>query len=128
MLLYQAPSPFGVSVSEDGRYIYDVGLLIRGLRTRPDRTYVVWAITPDMENRRKLGVWVPGSTTVGRVDWNRFMIVVTAEPSPDTDAWQGPILFSASSPSGKMQTMAGEEILWNNELPVGTRYCLVHDC
>lgn len=123
-----ATSPFGVTVTEDGRYVYDIRLEIRGLEIRPDVTYVVWAVTPTLDRRKKLGVVAEDLTAYGQVDWNRFMVVVTAETSPDVEEWQGPILFSAASPSGKMQTMAGEEIFWNNELPVGTRYCLVNDC
>ena len=128
MMLNLATSPFGVTVTADGRYIYDVRLRILGLERSPGVFYVVWAITPDLDKRKKLALVDDESTASGRLDWNRFMVVVTAETSPDLDTWQGPILFTAASPSGKMQTMAGEEILWNNELPVGTRYCLIHDC
>ena len=123
-----ANSPFGVTVTEDGRYIYDIRLEIRGLEVTPDVAYVVWAVTPTLDKRKKLGVVAEDLTSYGQVDWNRFMVVVTAETSPDVEEWAGPILFTAASPSGKMQTMAGEEIFWNNELPVGTRYCLVNDC
>ena len=128
MHLRRAVSPFGAMVTEDGRYRYDVRLEIRNLDLDPDLYYLVWAITPDLDQRKKLGLLAQDLTARGQVDWNRFMVVVTVERSADVETWSGPILFSASSPSGKMQTMAGEEILWNNELPVGTRYCMVNAC
>ncbi len=126
-----AQSPFGVAVTEDGRYIYDIKIELRGLRgLRPagDDAYVAWVATPNLERRKKLGVIGEDLTVGGQVDWNRFLVVVTAESSPDVEEWAGAILFSATSPSGWLSTMAGEPIFGNNELPVRSRYCLVNKC
>ncbi len=123
-----ADSPFGVTVSEDGRYVYDVQVRLTHLPRNPNATYVAWATTRDLEDRRRIGVLGDDLTAVGQIDWNRFMLLVTEERSPDVEAWQGPILLTAMSPSSWMHTMGGEAIFGDNERPIGKRYCLVNDC
>lgn len=110
MELTFARSPYGVTVSRDGRYVYDVVLGVRSERTVEGRTLVAWATTRDLDEVRKLGVLDEGSRVSGQVDWNKFLVLVTAERSPDVETWQGPILLTGMSPSGKMHTMAGHGI------------------
>ncbi|MGD2070011.1 MAG: hypothetical protein PVI57_15165, partial [Gemmatimonadota bacterium] len=45
----------------------------------------------------------------GRVEWNKFLVVITLETvdDPSADAWSGPIALRGMSRSGKMHTMAG---------------------
>lgn len=126
--LYLAQSPFGLPVSADGHTIYDIRVELTGLDRQPDRSYIAWVTTTDLKERAKLGVIGSDLTARGRAAWNRFMVVVSEESTPDVDTWTGPILFSASSPSGWLSTMMGEPISGNNELPVQSRYCLVNKC
>lgn len=104
-----AASPFGVTVAEDGRYVYEVTLVARGLRPRPGVTYVAWATTPELDETLKLGPVGEGAVS-GRILWNKFLLFVTAEPSPDTETWEGPIYLTGLSPSGRMHMMAGHGI------------------
>ncbi len=128
MKLVLARSPFGLTLTEDGRVVYDIRLELARLRRRPDVVYVAWATTPDLSQRKNLGVIGEDLTVTGQADWNRFMVLVTAESTADLETWRGPILLTAISPSGWMQTMAGEEIFGNNELPAKSRYCIVNKC
>ncbi len=103
-----APSPFGIALSPDGRYVYDLALATERLPTPKAGVYVVWVATPSLDQIRRLGVLDAGRLK-GRVDWNKFLVVVTLEPSADAlgAIWQGPIIMRGLSRSGLMHTMAG---------------------
>lgn len=106
-----ASSPFGVTVSQDGHSVYDVRLQLETARRRAALpTLVAWVTTPDLDQHIKLGVVDDDMRVAGRVDWNKFLVFVTAEQSADVERWQGPILLTAMSPSGWMHTMAGHGI------------------
>lgn len=106
-----ASSPFGVTVSQDGHSVYDVRLQLETARRRDALpTLVAWVTTPDLDQHVKLGVVDDDMRVAGRVDWNKFLVFVTAEQSADVDRWQGPIVLTAMSPSGWMHTMAGHGI------------------
>lgn len=106
-----ASSPFGVTVSRDGHSVYDIRLQLETAR-RPEAipTLVAWATTPNLDQHVKLGVVDDDLRVTGRVDWNKFLVFVTAESSVNVDRWQGPILLTAMSPSGWLPTMAGHGI------------------
>lgn len=78
-----ADSPFGVAVTVDGHAIYDVELTAEGLPPASElgaySSYVAWAVTPDLGQWVRLGPVANGTTTVGPVQLDKFMIVVTAE-------------------------------------------------
>ncbi|HEX7051096.1 MAG TPA: hypothetical protein VF188_12885 [Longimicrobiales bacterium] len=106
-----APSPFGVTVSPDGHHRYDVRIQLKTIRHEADVPLLIaWVATPDLSRRMKLGVVGADLTVSGRVDWNQFLVIVTAETSADVDRWHGPILLTGRSPSGRMHTMAGHGI------------------
>lgn len=109
--LRMASSPYGVTVSADGRYVTDLRVALEGLRPYPDASYVVWATTPNLDEVAKLGV-VDGSggRVAGTVAWNQFLVFVTVEPDPGVERWTGAIVFTAMSPSGKMHTKAGHGV------------------
>lgn len=113
--LVMAGSPFGVTVSEGGSYVYDVRVRVRQLRKRPGRTYVVWVTTPELDRVRRLGTLGEDLAAGGRVEWNKFLVVVSEEEADgggaaDAERWQGPVLLTATSPSGLMHTMRGHGI------------------
>lgn len=106
-----AASPFGVALSPDGHHRYDLRIRVETeRRTDALPVLVAWVVTPDLQERRKLGVIGDDLQISGRVDWNKFLIVVSAEESADVDTWQGPLLLTGRSPSGWMHTMAGHGI------------------
>jgi len=109
--LRMASSPYGVTVSADGRYVTDLRVVLEGLRPYADASYVVWATTPNLDEIAKLGV-VDGSggRVEGTVSWNQFLVFVTVEPDPAVERWTGAIVFTAMSPSGKMHTKAGHGV------------------
>lgn len=100
-------STFGVTVSEAGHYVYDVEVAVTGLPTRSGRSYVVWVATSDLEEWTNLGEITTDQPVGGQVGWNKFIVFVTAESSPDVESWSQEFYFSALSPSSRMHTMMG---------------------
>ena len=103
-----AESPFGIAVTADGHASYDVRFTISGL-PEPSTlgaytTWVAWGVTPDLKQWRRLGVVGNGDTTVGRVELNKFMLVVAAESDSLVTKHAGPIALSGTSPSAWLQT------------------------
>ena len=104
-----APSPFGVTVTADGRSSYDVQLSLTGL---PDpstlgsyKAYVAWAATTDLSRWHRLGAVTNGSTTVGQVEFNKFLLVITAERDSSAAEHKGPTALHGISPSGWLQSL-----------------------
>jgi hypothetical protein len=104
-----APSPFGVTVTADGRSSYDVQLSLTGL---PDPTtlgpysaYVAWVTTTNLDKWHRLGAVGNGSTTVGQVEYNKFLLVITAEKDSAATEHRGPTVLHGISPSGWLQSL-----------------------
>lgn len=104
-----APSPFGVAVGPDGSYVYDVSVRLQGMEPPSSGVLVAWLTTTQVDRIERLGALDGDLSVRGRVDWNKFLVVVTLESSDDPDAttWSGPIAFRGVSRSGLMHTMAG---------------------
>ena len=111
-----AQSPFGVAVSVDGRYVYDVHLAVDGLRGPPNVEYTVWVAPPNLSPIVRLGVLNEEFEINGQVDLNKFIMFVTAEQPGSWDpanadrpgnAWSGPILMQGISRSGMMHAASG---------------------
>lgn len=102
-------SPFGISIAEDGSYLYDVGLELVGLHLPSEGVLTVWFAKSDLGQVERSGVMEPGGTFWGRVGWNKFLVVITLEATDDPDAtmWRGPVVLRGMSRSGAMHTMAG---------------------
>jgi hypothetical protein len=103
-----APSPFGVAVTADGRASYDVQIEAAGL---PDPSslggysaYVAWAVTTDLKQWNRLGSVTNGSSTVGRAELNKFLLVISAESSATPKQHSGPTVLHGTSPSGWLQS------------------------
>ncbi len=102
-------SPFGVSVTQNGTYIYDLTFSFEELKTPRQGVYTLWLSTPEIDRVTRLGVLDGDGTVSGRVDWNKFLVVLTLEPTDDRSAaiWSGPIVSRGMSRSGMMHTLAG---------------------
>ncbi len=105
--LVYAQSPFGVALTADGREVYDLQVTAANL---PDpatlgayRTYVAWAATPDLARWQRLGEVENGTSTVGSVEWNKWLLVVAAAASPADTTHAGPVVLHGTSPSGWLQ-------------------------
>lgn len=106
--LVSAPSPFGISVSADGHARYNLQLQISGLPAPGSlgayHTYVAWAATPDLQTWTRLGVVTNGASTVGVAEYNKFLLVITAESGPEPLTRGGPTVLHGTSPSGWLQS------------------------
>jgi hypothetical protein len=103
-----AGSPFGIAVTEDGRASYDVQITVAGL-PEPSTlghytTYVAWAATPDLAQWVRLGAVTNGQSLVGQVEFNKFLLVLSAEPAMVAASPAGPTVLHGTSPSGYIQS------------------------
>lgn len=128
-VLTRSQSPFGMSLTPDGHLRYDVHLRVSGLPADPHvydgaTTYVAWATVPDLSLARRLGPVAADGSSSGEVDWNKFIVLVTAEKAaaqpgakPAAEPhWSGTILLKGVSPSTWMQRY-GSHILNNGGNP-----------
>ena len=104
-----APSPFGIAVSPDGSYHYEVRVSVERLKPARSGVYVAWVADSDLERVGRLGALDPDRGISGRVAWNKFLVIVTleSEDDPDQERWSGPVVMRGMSRSGMMHTMAG---------------------
>ena len=100
-------SPFGVSVTAQGHHRNLLTAWIRGLpepaELGPYTTYVAWATPLVLDPVIKLGTVEAGVTALGEVTFNKYMILVTAEASPDVEERTGPLVLRGRSPSSLME-------------------------
>jgi hypothetical protein len=102
-----AESPFGVAVTAAGHASYDVQLTVSGLPEPSTlgayKAYVAWGVTTDLKQWHRLGTVTNGSSTVGRVEFNKFMLVIAAESDSLAEKHTGPVALSGMSPSSFLQ-------------------------
>jgi hypothetical protein len=114
--LVYADSPFGVAVTEDGRARYNIQITAAGLPAPSSlgayTTYIAWAATPDLTAWVRLGTVTNGTNVVGTVDFNKFLVVVSAESSPGSTQ-QGPTVLHGTSPSGYIQSFLSHPLFRN---------------
>jgi hypothetical protein len=115
--LVYADSPFGLAVTEDGRARYKIQIVAAGLPAAsslgPYSTYVAWAATPELTAWVRLGTVINGTNVVGIVDFNKFLVVVSAESSLSGTAPQGPTVLHGTSPSGYIQSFLSHPLFRN---------------
>ena len=108
-------SAFGVSVSEDGSFVYDVEVTTSGLPAPatlgPYRVYVAWVATPNLDQVKRLDAIAAGKPASGQVAWNKFMVFVTAEASAAGQRWAGPIVLRGMSASGYLQNFSSHPLV-----------------
>jgi FtsP/CotA-like multicopper oxidase with cupredoxin domain len=100
-------SPFGVTVTAEGRHRHD---LVAWLARLPDpstlgpyRTYVAWATPLALDPVVKLGEVTNGRNDLGEVAFNKYLIWVSAEVSGDVTERAGPLIVRGRSPSSRME-------------------------
>jgi FtsP/CotA-like multicopper oxidase with cupredoxin domain len=130
--LARTPSAFGTQVTSDGRQRYDAQLTVRGL---PDpttlgqwTTYVAWLTTPTLFPEEKLREVGNGTFALGTIDWNKFLIIISAERSAATEERTGRIVLRGVSPSSRMQPPDLMEFLWGaGKDSGGDLHMMMHD-
>lgn len=106
-------SPFAISLAPDGSYAYDLRLSIDRMRAPRQGRLVAWVTTAEIDHVQRMGALDDNLRAHGRVDWNKFIVVVTLEAGDDPTAtmWSGPVVFRGMSRSGMMHTMVGHGAL-----------------
>lgn len=103
-----APSPFGVAVTADGRAIYDVQVDASGLPEPATlgaySTYVAWVASTDLAEWHRLGAVKNGTSVVGQIELNKFLLVITGEADSTSRTHAGPTVLHGTSPSGWLQS------------------------
>lgn len=106
-LLLAPSSPFGVAVTAAGEHQYDVQFDVQGLPAPatlgPYRTYVAWATTPQLNPVVKLGTIGNGRTTLGRIAFDRTLILISAETSASVAERSGRLVLRGTSAAMRMQ-------------------------
>ena len=101
-------SPYGVSVTPDGTYVVDVQVTLDRIKQPKRGVLTAWATKDDLSEVKRLGTMDASFRASGQVGWNKFLLVVTLEPSAKpTDIWSGPVVMRGMSRSGLMHTLAG---------------------
>lgn len=102
-----ADSPFGLAATQDGRLSYDVRITARGLPQPATlgafRAYIAWEVSTDLAEWHRLGPVGNGTTTVGQAEWNKFLLVITAEADSAVSSHAGPTVLHGTSPSTWLQ-------------------------
>lgn len=106
--LVYASSPFGIAVTADGRARYDIQVTAANLPSPSSLGhyvgYVAWATTPELTTWVRLGTVHNGTSTVGHVELNKFLLVITAEGDTTARQHTGPTVLHGTSPSGWLQS------------------------
>jgi len=101
-------SPYGVAVAPNGTYVVDVQVALDRIHPRKRGVLTAWATKDDLSEIKRLGTLDASLRASGQVGWNKFLLVVTLEPTAEpTDIWSGPIVMRGMSRSGLMHTLAG---------------------
>jgi hypothetical protein len=104
-----ATSPYGVALSPEGHYVYELDIQMQNARLDDDKVLTAWVTTPNIDKVNAIGPLDENLHVRGRVDYNKFLVVITLEPASEEpgDMWTGPIVARGMSRSGLMHTMAG---------------------
>ena len=101
-------SPYGISVTPDGTYVVDVQVTLDRIKQPKRGVLTAWATKDDLSEVKRLGTMDASLRASGQIGWNKFLLVVTLEPSAKpTDIWSGPVVMRGMSRSGLMHTLAG---------------------
>jgi len=100
-------SPFGIAVTPAGEHLYDVLFDLKGLSDPsslgPYSTYVAWATTPQLHPVIKLGEVRNGRVKLGRVSFDRTLLLITAEASAAVSERAGRLVLRGTSASVRLQ-------------------------
>jgi suppressor of ftsI len=105
--LGRPPSPFGVTVTPEGRHVHGLSIRLEDLpdpaALGPYTTFVAWATPLVLDPVVRLGEAREGTTELGAVDFSKFLVLVSAESSPDVTERSGPLVLRGRSPSARME-------------------------
>ena len=100
-------SPFGIAVTRAGAPQHDVLFTLRNLPAPTSlgkySVFMAWAATPQLRPVVKLGEVRGGTMRLGRVAFDRFLLLVTAEASAAVAEPRGRVVLRGTSASMRMQ-------------------------
>ena len=104
--LRQPWSPYGVSVSKDGRVRYEVTVEVRDLPESPGSSYRVWLTTPAFDPIVQIGSVAGSGRVRGEAEGAQLVVVVSREEDGCAgERWQGPVVLRGFSPGSRVQPM-----------------------
>lgn len=112
-VLTPAKSPFGIATTKDGFFVLEIEIQAPALPPStsfgPQLTqYVAWVADHNLETIKPVGGFEPGKTVKGRVTFNKYLVIVTAEPAGTPgERWTGPIVLRGRSPSSYLSNFSG---------------------
>lgn len=105
--LLMRAGPFTIDVTASGALRYSPVMTIAGLPAPATlggyTTFVGWAATPGMERVQALGVARNGRVALSPITFDKFIILVTAEVSPNVREPTGRLVLRGASPSTRLQ-------------------------
>ncbi len=111
--LVPAPSPFGITVTPDGHPIFDVTVTVQNLappQSNGGTQYVAWATTQDLTDADRIGVIGHDQKAVGKVAWNKYIVLVTAEGATVPAHWKGTVVLRGFSPATYLTNYASHPL------------------
>ena len=111
--LVPAPSPFGITVTPDGHPIFDITVTVQNLaapQANGGTQYVAWATTQDLTDADRIGVIGHDQKAVGKVAWNKYIVLVTSEGAAVGDHWKGTVVLRGFSPATYLTNYASHPL------------------
>lgn len=103
-----APSPYGIAISPEGTYHYDIDIQLEKAQAPDGKAFVAWISTPQLDQIMPIGRLDESLSIKGQVTFNKYLVVITLEPDTEPgQIWTGPVVARGMSRSGYMHTMAG---------------------
>lgn len=103
-----AHSPFGVTLSAAGEYVYDVQFQVRKIQSPKSGRYVAWIASPNLDRIVHVGPLDDQFSAQGQVAFNKFLVIISLEEDGYSEGrWSGPIVLRGLSRSGMMHTSIG---------------------
>ena len=106
--LTRPPSPFGVTVTPEGRHIHRLSAVVEGLpdprSLGPYTTFVAWATPLELDPVVRLGEVTEGAAIeLGELSFGKYLVLISAEASADVTERDGPLVLRGRSPSSRME-------------------------
>lgn len=118
--LAPAKSPFGLPLTADGRFIFDLQITADGLPAPSSLgafdQYVAWVVTDDLSQVERIGTVTAGQTLRGQAAYNKFLIFITAESKAPAPRWKGPVVLRGFAPSALLENFSGKT-MFNGGMP-----------
>ncbi len=118
--LAPAKSPFGLPLTADGHFIFDLDITSNGLPAAsslgPFDEYVAWVVSDNLSQVERLGTVTAGQALHGQASYNKFLIFITAESKAPSAKWKGPIVLRGFAPSALLENFSGKT-MFNGGMP-----------